>query len=56
MEINKLHDDVYEVQNFLTEQELLDVYSIIQNTPEEAWFDGTAKEQDGATHFWFGKN
>jgi hypothetical protein len=54
--INKLHDDVYEIQNFLTEQELLDVYSIIQNTPEEAWFDVKTKELDGATNFWFGKN
>ena len=33
MEINKLHDDVYEIKNFLTQQELLDVYSIIRNTP-----------------------
>ena len=56
MEINKLHDDVYEIQNFLTQQELLDVYSIIQNTPDKAWFDEQMKEKHNIPDFWFGKN
>jgi len=56
MEINKLHDDVYEIKNFLTQQELLDVYSIIRNTPEEAWFNDENKKKNDVTDFWFGKN
>lgn len=56
MKISKLHDDVYEIQDFLTTQELSDVFLIIQKTPEEAWFDGRTKDNDGAVDFWFGKN
>lgn len=56
MEINKLHDDVYEINNFLTKQELSDVYKIIQKTPEEAWFDEHMKEKQNTPDFWFGKN
>lgn len=56
MEINKLYDDVYRIQNFLTQQELLDVNSIIQNTPEEAWFNDQNNKKDDILDFWFGKN
>jgi hypothetical protein len=56
MKINKLYDDVYEVEEFLTEQQLSDVYTIINNTPEEGWFDESTKKENGTEDFWFGKS
>jgi hypothetical protein len=56
MKINKLYDDVYEVEEFLTEQELADVYTIINNTPEEDWFDKSVKDKNNTPDFWYGKN
>jgi hypothetical protein len=55
MKINKLYDDVYEVEEFLTEQELADVYNIINNTPEEDWFDKSVKDINSTSDFWYGK-
>lgn len=52
MNINKLYDDVYEINNFLTDKEMSEVYKIINNAPEEQWFD---KDSD-PTDFWYGKN
>jgi hypothetical protein len=56
MKINKLYDDVYEIEEFLTEQELADVYTIINNTPEQDWFDKEVKNENNTPDFWFGKN
>jgi hypothetical protein len=56
MKINKLYDDVYEVEEFLTEQELADVYTIINNTPEKDWFDKSVKDKNSTPDFWYGKN
>lgn len=56
MEINKLHDDVYEMRNFLTLRELGAVHSLIRKTAEEAWFDDEGKKKYGTPDFWFGKN
>lgn len=56
MKINKLYDDVYEVEEFLTEQELADVYTIINNTPEEDWFDEESRNENNTSDFWYGKN
>ena len=56
MKINKLHEDVYEIEDFLTEKELADVYTIINNTPEEDWFDKESKNQNNTPDFWYGKN
>ena len=56
MKINKLYDDVYEIEEFLTEQELSDVYTIINNTPEQDWFDEEAKNENNTPDFWYGKN
>jgi hypothetical protein len=50
MNIKKMHDDVYEIQNFLTKEELLGVYQIINELKEEDWF------AEGAPEFWSGKN
>jgi hypothetical protein len=56
MKITKLHEDVYEINDFLTSQELEEVYKIINNTDEEAWFSkDTAKDKD-FSNFWDGKN
>jgi hypothetical protein len=56
MKINKLYDDVYEIENFLSEQELFEVYKIINNTPEGEWFDEISKEEQNTPDFWHGKN
>lgn len=56
MKINKLHEDVYEIEEFLTEKELADVYAIINNTPEEDWFDEESKNKNNTPDFWYGKN
>jgi hypothetical protein len=56
MKINKLYEDVYEVEEFLTEQELADVYTIINNTLEEDWFDKSVKDKNDTPDFWYGKN
>jgi hypothetical protein len=56
MNINKLYDDLYEVENFLTDEELNEVFRIINNTPEEAWFDEEMREKHNVSDFWFGKN
>jgi hypothetical protein len=53
MDIVKLYDDVYEINNFLTDEELEEVYQIINRTEEEAWF---SEEASGDKGFWYGKN
>ena len=56
MKITKLHEDVYEIANFLTSQELENVFEIINKTSEKDWFsDETPKDKDFAD-FWEGKN
>lgn len=56
MKINKLYEDVYEIKNFLTDQELESVFEIINNTPEEKWFSDKTKEDKDFADFWYGKN
>jgi hypothetical protein len=56
MNINKLYDDVYEIENFLSDEELFAVYEIISNTKEDDWFDQQIKEEQNVSDFWFGKN
>jgi hypothetical protein len=56
MNINKLADDVYEVENFLTEEELFEVYKIIDQTSEDSWFNEQMKKKHEIPDFWFGKN
>lgn len=56
MKINKLYDDVYEIENFLNEYELAEVYKIIDGTPESAWFDEESRITHNTSDFWFGKN
>jgi K+ transporter len=52
MQINKLHDDVYEINNFLTYEEIQEVYKIINTIPEKDWYP----EGQDASDFWYGKN
>jgi Rps23 Pro-64 3,4-dihydroxylase Tpa1-like proline 4-hydroxylase len=56
MKINKLYDDVYEINDFLTNDEMSEVYKIINNSPEEKWFDEEMKKEQQIPDFWFGKN
>jgi hypothetical protein len=53
MQITKLYDDVYEIANFLTKEELFGVNDIINNTEEEAWL---TKDSADDKDFWYGKN
>jgi hypothetical protein len=53
MKIKKLHEDVYEINDFLTDEQLAEVYKIIKNTKEEDWFSQEASKGKG---FWYGKN
>jgi hypothetical protein len=55
MKVNKIHEDVYAVEDFLTEDELSAVKEIIKNTPEESWLDEQAKIIHSIPDFWFGK-
>ena len=54
--VKKISDDVYEIKNFLTKEELSEVYKIINNTPEEDWFDKVSNDQKNTPDFWYGKN
>lgn len=56
MQINKVSNDVYEIENFLSQEEIFEVNKIISNTPEEDWFNDTDKNQDSTPGFWYGKN
>jgi hypothetical protein len=53
MDVIKLHDDVYEINNFLTDEELEKVFEIVDETEEDAWF---SEEASGDKGFWYGKN
>jgi predicted 2-oxoglutarate/Fe(II)-dependent dioxygenase YbiX len=55
MQIAKLADNVYQITNFLTEEELSQLDSVIQNIEEDMWFPGEKKEKDDSD-FWYGKN
>lgn len=55
MKINKLYDDVYEVVDFLSKEEFDAVNYIINNTPEEDWFDEESKKKNNIPDFWYGK-
>jgi hypothetical protein len=55
MKVNKIYEDVYEVENFLTTDELAQVKKIINDTPEEKWFDEQVRVDYGIPDFWFGK-
>lgn len=56
MHVKKLSDDVYEISDFLNETEISDVRKIVQNTPEEKWFDEDMISANGVPEFWQGKN
>lgn len=56
MEIIKLHEDVYEINNFLTNEELEEVYEIINSTKEEDWFSKNTTKDKYFSDFWDGKN
>ena len=52
MQINKLSEDVYEIKNFLSDQEMKEVHNIIASAKEEDW----NPEGMDPSEFWYGKN
>jgi len=56
MEINKLYEDLYEINNFLTDDQMSEVLEIINNTPEEVWFNERDRVEQNISDFWFGKS
>lgn len=55
MKVIKIHEDVYKIEDFLTEEEFVAVKEIINNTPEESWFDEQVRVEQSIPDFWFGK-
>lgn len=55
MEITKLHDGVYQINDFLTNDELEEVLDLIRITPEKAWFGDESKADKDFSDFWYGK-
>jgi hypothetical protein len=55
MKITKIYEDVYQVEDFLTEEEFSEVNRIINTTPEDDWFNEEAKVNYSIPDFWFGK-
>lgn len=52
MRVNKLHDEVYELEGFVSDEELESVLALISNTTEEEWYgDSVTPQYD----FWKGK-
>jgi hypothetical protein len=56
MNILKLSDDVYEIKNFLTDQENEEVYKIINKATEQDWFNKELNDENKTPEFWYGKN
>ncbi len=56
MEITKLHDGVYQIDNFLTMDELAEIFELISSTPAEDWFGDDSKADKDFADFWYGKN
>lgn len=56
MKINKLADDVYEVLDFLTENDLSEVYVVIDSLSEDDWFSDKTPQDKDFYDFWNGKN
>ena len=55
MKINKIYDDVYEVENFLTDSEFEEVKKIINSFSEEDWNNEEMRVKNQIPDFWFGK-
>jgi Rps23 Pro-64 3,4-dihydroxylase Tpa1-like proline 4-hydroxylase len=55
VKITKLAEDVYQITDFLTEEELAQVNLVINGLTEDMWFPGEKKEKDDSD-FWYGKN
>jgi hypothetical protein len=55
MKITKLHEDIYEVADFLTKQELEEVFQIINKASDQDWFSEDTLLNQDPTSFWYGK-
>jgi len=56
MKINKLYDDLYEIENFLSDEEFEEVCKIIKNTSEQDWYSEESRIKHQTPDFWFGKS
>jgi hypothetical protein len=52
--INKIANDVYEIENFLNQDELRDILEIIESAPPTNWFD--TNHISNTQDFWYGKS
>jgi hypothetical protein len=52
--INKLAEDVYEIENFLNDIELKEILKIINDANEEKWFDKSYISDE--SDYWYGKS
>ena len=55
MNIDKLHEEVYVINNFLLPEELEEIYKIIDRASENDWFNQENKIKYYLSDFWFGK-
>ena len=55
MKINKIYDDVYEIENFLTDSEFEEVKKVINGFSEEDWNNEKMRVENQIPDFWFGK-
>jgi hypothetical protein len=52
--ISKLAEDVYEIENFLSQDELNSILEVIENEPSTSWFD--TNHISNTKDFWYGKS
>jgi hypothetical protein len=56
MSIDRLHEEVYIINNFLLPEELKDIYKMIDEASENDWFNENNKIKYHLSDFWFGKS
>lgn len=56
MNINKLSEDLYEITDFLSEEQMSEVSKIINETSEDEWFNEQDRVEKHVPDFWFGKS
>lgn len=54
MIVNKIYNGIYEIENFITDEENDQIFKIIQSLSEEDWF--VDRDDYTTPGFWFGKS
>jgi hypothetical protein len=54
MIVNKIYNGIYEIENFITDEENEQILTIVQSLNEKEWF--VDKEDYTTPEFWFGKS